>query len=454
MRISIVGTGYVGLTTGIVLAYLGNQVICIDVNENKINDLSHNILPFYEPGLDELFKLSKSNISFTTDFEWAIPRSEVIFITVGTPPLPNGSPNTKYLEDCSNEIGKYLNDHFTVIINKSTVPIGSGNWVENMIFDAFAEKNGYGPKNLFAVVSNPEFLREGSAIADTFYPERIILGTDNQRAIDILQELYAPIIQQSFNPPEFLAKPEGIHSVPFVTTSLISAEMIKYSANTFLALKISFINEIAALTEKVGGDITQIAKGIGLDRRIGPSFLNAGIGWGGSCFGKDICALQSTAKEYGLHMPIVEGAGTVNYQLRNRVVEKIAEDIKIFKGKTIGILGLAFKPDTDDIRDAPSIDIARLFLERGSKIIAHDPIAIENAKRVFPPDTVKFEVYAENVFNNADAVILATEWPQYKELNWVELKDRMKNPLVFDGRNFMDKNMMMTIGYKYMGVGR
>jgi len=454
MRISIVGTGYVGLTTGIVLAFLGNQVTCVDVDSNKINDLNHDVLPFYEPGLEELFKLSKSNLTFTTDFELSIPRSEVIFITVGTPPLSNGNPNTKYLEECSNEIGKYLSGNFTVIVNKSTVPIGSGNWVENIIHDAFADKFGYEPKDFFAVVSNPEFLREGSAIFDTFYPDRIILGTDNQRGIDILYELYAPIIQQSFEPPEFLTKRENISSVPFVITSLISAEMIKYSANAFLALKISFINEIAALTEKVGGDIIQIANGMGLDHRIGSAFLNAGIGWGGSCFGKDTYALQRTASEYSLNMPIVDGLRTVNYRLRNKVVERISDDIKIFKGKTIGILGLAFKPDTDDIRDSPAIEIARLFLERGSKIIAHDPMAIENAKGVFPANAVKFETDPENVFNNADAVILATEWPQYKGLNWVELKARMKNPLVFDGRNFLDKNMMTAIGYKYMGVGR
>ncbi|MDQ1472852.1 MAG: UDPglucose 6-dehydrogenase, partial [Bryobacterales bacterium] len=308
MNIAIIGSGYVGLVTGATSAYLGHQVCFLDVDQKKIDMLRRGESPIYEPGLSELLRLSSSRIRCTTNGAEALPDADVIFITVGTPFQADGSPNMQYVRDCAWEIGQYLDGKYKLIVNKSTVPIGSGNWVESIICDSYKEKNGHLPEGSFSVASNPEFLKEGTALHDTFYPDRIVIGSMDSRAIAVLSELYRPLLNQDFTPPSFLPRPEGFSAAPLVTTDLASAEMIKYAANAFLTVKISFINEMASLAEKVGADVRQISRGIGLDSRIGPRFLQAGLGWGGSCFGKDTSALVCMGNEYGTKLHIVEAA--------------------------------------------------------------------------------------------------------------------------------------------------
>jgi UDPglucose 6-dehydrogenase len=454
MRISIIGTGYVGLTTGVVLAYLGNQVTCIDVDQSKIEGLNNSILPIYEPYLNDLYYLAKNNLAFTSNYCEALPGSEIIFITVDTPTTLDGRVNLESLKNAVYQIGKNLGSNFTVIVNKSTVPIGCGKWVEELLKDIIQNCSGVKQDKSFSVVSNPEFLREGNALIDTFYPERIVIGTDNKRALERLREVYVPIIQQTFTPPSFMPQPTKLQFVPLVSTDIASAELIKYAANSFLALKVSFINEIACISEKVGADILKIAEGIGYDKRIGIEFLNAGIGWGGSCLGKDTAALLTTAKEYGLTITTIEAARTLNYQLRKRLVDKLLDELKILKGKTIGILGLTFKPHTDDLRDAPAIDIIKGLCIRGAKLIVHDPAGMEKFKKNYSDLTVNFALSPENVFEGADAVGLITEWPQYREINWSRVGSLMRNRLIYDGRNFLNKEEIGQFGFKYIGVGR
>jgi len=302
VRVAIIGTGYVGLTTGVALAYLGHQVVGLDVDAEKIARLQRGEIPIYEPHLAELLQLAQANITFTTDYATAIAPAQVVFIAVGTPPLPDGNPDLTYVRQAAQGVGLHLKQAFTVIVNKSTVPIGSGNWVETLIAEALKTRPDAPVQ--FAVASNPEFLREGSALHDTLYPDRVVLGTQEPRALEILHTLYQPILEQTFTPPSFLPRPADVAAVPLITTDVTSAELIKYAANAFLALKISFINEMAQLAERVGADVTQIARGIGLDKRIGTQFLQAGIGWGGSCFGKDTAALIATARDYGLGMAV------------------------------------------------------------------------------------------------------------------------------------------------------
>jgi UDPglucose 6-dehydrogenase len=360
MNVAIIGTGYVGLTTGACLAFLGHDVTCVDVAEDKIAALERGEVPIYEPHLAELIAGARANLRFTTDYSQIIPNAQVVFIAVGTPSSGTGAPNLSYLEAAARQIGTHLAQPYTVVVNKSTVPIGSGNWVGSLVREAVGERVGC----RFAVASNPEFLREGTAIYDSLYADRVVIGTDEERAAEVLYTLYRPVLEQTFQAPSYLPRPEDLGAVPLISTDLASAELIKYSANAFLALKISFINEIGGLAEKVGADITQVAKGMGLDARIGTRFLQAGIGWGGSCFGKDTAALVSTAAEYGLDMPIVKAAREMNRRQRERIVEKLLHELKILKGRTVGLLGLAFKPHTDDLREAPAIEIARKLFER------------------------------------------------------------------------------------------
>ena len=469
MKVLVIGTGYVGLNTGVVLAYLGHHVTCLDLNTQKIDSLKQGVPPIYEPNLETMLTLAYDHLTFTTDYDQAdIPGTDVVFIAVGTPSNKDGSANLEYVSQAARSVGQRLNGNFTVIVNKSTVPIGSGNWVATLIRDAYkdAHKDSSGsvragsnridneslpgkpaqsltpdPYNTparatnYAIASNPEFLRQGSALYDTFYPDRIVLGAEDPRAIDTLTNLYRPILNQDFAAPECLPRPEGFTAVPLVTCDLASAEMIKYAANSFLALKISYINEIAHLAEKVGADITQIARGIGLDSRIGPRFLNAGIGWGGSCFGKDTAALISTACEYNLDMPIITAAREVNYKLREDFVMRAQQELKILKGKTVTILGLAFKPNTDDLRDAPAIDIAKMLLLRGAKVRATDPVAIPNMQNQYPELGIEYFEDAAEAVRDTDAVLLVTEWPIYKKLDWKNILKDGQVKLV-DGRNF------------------
>jgi len=453
MRVTVLGTGYVGLTTAVALAYLGHEVTGLDIDSKKINALKSGELPIFEPHLKELMQLASDRLSFTTEYDEAIPPAEVVFIAVGTPSLPDGSPDLRYIKSAAKEIGRHLSKNFTVIVNKSTVPVGSGNWVESIVRDTLAATNGHLIEGQFAVVSNPEFLREGTALADTLYPDRIVVGADNPRALEVMYNLYKPIIEQTFAAPNFLPRPEGFTAVPFISTDIPSAELTKYAANAILALKISFINEIAQLAEKVGADVTRVAQAIGLDARIGPRFLQAGIGWGGSCFGKDTAALVATAQEYGVPMSIVKAAREVNYRQRARVVEKLQDALKILKGRTIGLLGLAFKPHTDDLRDAPALDIAQKLISRGAKVKAHDPVAINNARRVFPHPDICYCERPEEATEGVDALVLVTEWPEYRELNWAKIRDKMRNALLLDGRNFLNREALMKQGFRYIGMG-
>jgi len=437
----------------VTLAYVGHEVICIDVDAFKLEKLRRGQAPIYEPGLEELLALVREKMHFTEDYAQAIPQADVVFIAVGTPSLPDGNPDLQYLRQAAHSVGAHLGPGFTVVVNKSTVPIGSGNWVESLVQEAYATRNGQKPQGQFAVASNPEFLREGSAIHDSLYPDRVVVGAEDQRALEVLYTLYRPILEQTFTPPSFIPRPEGLQAVPFIATDLTSAELIKYSANAFLALKISFINEIAALAERVGADVTQIAKGIGLDARIGTRFLQAGIGWGGSCFGKDTAALIATAQDYGLSMSIVAAAREVNYRQRERIVEKLLAELKILKGRTIGLLGLAFKPNTDDLRDAPALDIARRLIERGVRVRVHDPVAMEKARREHPHLALHYCETPEEVAEEADALVLVTEWAMYRELPWEEMARRMRRAVLVDGRNFLDRAQMAALGFRYVGIG-
>jgi UDPglucose 6-dehydrogenase len=378
-----------------------------------------------------------------------------VFITVGTPFKADGAPDMQYVKSAAEQIGLNLGDRYTLIVNKSTVPVGSGNWVGTIVRDAFESRNGHRPPNgRFSVASNPEFLREGSALHDTFYADRIVIGSRDPRAIATLAELYQPIQNQDFVPPAFLPRPEGQSAVPVVTTDLASAELIKYAANAFLTVKVSFINEMASLAESVGADIAQISRGIGLDTRIGPRFLQAGIGWGGSCFPKDTSALVSIAQEYGRRVRIVEAAREVNCEQREWIIEKLLRELKILKGASIGILGVAFKPHTDDLRDSPALDIARKLVARGAKVAAHDPVALPRARTQSESPYLTFKERAEEIFKEADAVILATEWPEYKTLNYATLLRSMSSPVFLDGRNLLNPNQMKALGFRYISVGR
>ena len=452
MKVCVIGTGYVGLVTGVCLAEIGHNVICVDKDESKINMLLKGKMPIYEPGLDKLVEknVKKKNLIFSSDVESAIKSQDIIFICVGTPPLPDGSADLTQVEEVAKVIGNNLND-YKIIVNKSTVPIGSGDWV-SMIINDNTNNSHVKSDATFDVVSNPEFLREGTAISDTFFPDRIVLGSSSKSAIDTMKKLYEPIISQKFDLMDISFDPKNSKSIPIVETDLVSAEMIKYAANSFLATKISFINEIANICEKAGADVNMIAYGIGLDSRIGTKFLNAGIGWGGSCFPKDVLALTKIAAEYGLATQLLNSVVNVNNQQRLKVVQKVQETLKIIKGKSIGVLGISFKPNTDDTRDSPPITIMNNLVNLGAKVKAYDPI-VKNT-----PETLNSKVLicgsTEDIFRDSDLLILATEWEEFKDLNYKENGKLMKDMNFIDGRNFLDKDEMISYGFNYLGIGR
>lgn len=381
MRVCVIGTGYVGLVTGVCLAHIGHSVICIDNNEAKVKLMKQGQSPIYEPGLSELMLscMETGKLQFSTDLAAGVNHGEILFIAVGTPPLPTGESDTRYVEAVARGIGENLTtEQDKVIVNKSTVPIGSGDWVRMIVLEGYQQKQTQIKGDTFTltsentpvfdVVSNPEFLREGSAVYDTFNPDRIVLGSNNSQGIELMEKLYQPLVTREFG------EDSSLPPVPVVVTDLSSAEMIKYAANSFLATKISFINEIANICDRVGADVTQVAKGIGLDSRIGSKFLQAGIGWGGSCFPKDVSALIHTAEDYGYQTQVLNAAVNVNQRQRIIVVEKLQQELKILKGKVVGLLGLTFKPDTDDMRDAPALNIIEQLNRLGARVKAYDPI--------------------------------------------------------------------------------
>jgi UDPglucose 6-dehydrogenase len=464
MRVCTIGTGYVGLVTGACLAHIGHDVICVDNNPAKVELMKAGNSPIYEPGLSEIMQtaMSTGRLQFTTDLALGVEHGEILFIAVGTPPLPNGSSDTQYVEAVARGIGQHLTDEYKVIVNKSTVPIGSGDWVKMLVLDGVIERNrelslvGAGvnaqPNRLapqFDVVSNPEFLREGSAIYDTLNPDRIVLGSNSQKAIDLMLKLYAPIIDRQCADPEAVKLP----AVTVLATDLGSAEMIKYAANAFLATKISFINEIANICERVGADVTQVSKGIGLDSRIGNKFLNAGIGWGGSCFPKDLAALINTGSDYGYDAQLLKAAVSVNQNQRTLVIQKLQSSLKILKGKTIGLLGLTFKPDTDDLRDAPALDIISILIELGAKVKAYDPIISPQAATHTHLPNVNLVDSPELLAEDSDAIVLMTEWLEFQQLDYQELAKLMRSPLMIDCRNFLSATELTAAGFQHIGIG-
>jgi UDPglucose 6-dehydrogenase len=437
MRVCVIGTGYVGLVTGVCLSHIGHDVICVDNNEEKVKLMKSGQSPIFEPGLSELMTacIQEGRIEFTTDLAKGVEHGEILFIAVGTPPLPTGESDTRYVEAVARGIGAHLNSGYKVIVNKSTVPIGSGDWVRMIVMDGVAErqltKAGGGvavaePEVTFDVVSNPEFLREGCAIYDTFNPDRIVLGSNSPRAIAMMKELYAPIVARQF------AEDKSGPTVPVVVTDLSSAEMVKYAANAFLATKISFINEVANICDRVGADVNQVAKGIGLDSRIGSKFLQAGIGWGGSCFPKAV---------------------SVNNRQRLIAVEKLQQVLKILKGKTVGLLGLTFKPDTDDMRDAPSLTIIEHLTRLGAKVKAYDPLVSQTGMR-HGLSNVIVETDPERLADGCDALVLVTDWSQFRTLDYAKMATLMTSPILIDGRNYLDQEELEKAGFRYVGIGR
>lgn len=463
MRVCVIGTGYVGLVTGACLAHIGHHVICVDNNEEKVKLMKSGQSPIYEPGLSEIMQAASQAgyLEFTSDLGAGVAHGQILFIAVGTPALPNGESDTRYVEAVARGIGTHLDGGYKVIVNKSTVPIGSGDWVRMIVLDGVVERQkslvpAGGIAELepveaisadFDVVSNPEFLREGSAVYDTFNPDRIVLGSISKRAIAMMQELYAPIVERK------VAEDKSLPPVPVVVTDISSAEMVKYAANAFLATKISFINEVANICDRVGADITQVANGIGLDSRIGSKFLQAGIGWGGSCFPKDVSALVHTADDYGYEAQLLKATISVNHRQRLIAIEKLQQELKILKGKTVGLLGLTFKPDTDDLRDAPALNLIEQLNRLGAKVKAYDPIISQTGMR-HGLSGVIVETDPERLADGCDALVVVTDWEQFRKLDYVKMAKLMNNPVMIDGRNFLDRETLLSAGFRFLGIGR
>ena len=444
MKVTVVGLGYVGTVTAACLVHLGHEAAGVDILPERVELLEQAVVPFSEPGLDALVKegLASGRLSFTTDYAVALAGARCVFICVNTPLLPTGDPDLSQLRSAAESLGRSLPSG-CVVITKSTVPVGSGDWVQMLIEDSIPA----GDRRPFHVVSNPEFLREGSAVEDFFYPDRIVFGGADPEADAVTAELYQPMVDQSF--------PGGrreIAPVPVISTTLQSAEMIKYAANAFLATKISFINEMANICERVGADVNEVARGIGLDSRIGQDFLNAGIGWGGSCFQKDIMALQRTGEEYGYTADLLTATVEVNRRQRLLVIQKLQTALKILKGKRIVLLGLSFKPHTDDLRDAPSLTIIQRLQAAGCKVLAVDPIV-----QTLPHDfNGKVEIFSDpyDALRGADAAVLVTEWPEFLELDLAEVAKVMRAPVLVDGRNALDPAAARAAGLTYIAIGR
>ena len=430
MNICVVGAGYVGLVTGTVFADLGNEVTCVDKLGGKINALRAGRMPIYEPGLEEMVARNTADgrLSFTTDLASAVRRAEIVFIAVGTPPKADGDTDLSAVEEAAKGIGAAM-DRYMVVVNKSTVPVGTGDFVRDVILRYQTQRVP------FDVVSNPEFLREGSAIEDTLRPDRIVIGAPSPQVAMTLLELYAPLER------------------PMIITDVPSAEMIKYASNAFLATKISFANAIANLCELAGADVTQVMKGVGLDARVGPAFLAAGLGYGGSCFPKDTDSLIHTASTLGYDFALLRAVVEVNRGRASHFVEAISKALSPLDGKIIAVLGVAFKPNTDDMREAKSIEVVAELLRLGATVRAYDPVALDNARAVFPPGVL----YCDSSYEaaaGADAIALVTEWNEFKFLNLERVRQVMRRPVIFDGRNVWEPERMRRLGFEYHSVGR
>src|SRR5215216_2929920 len=456
----VVGIGYVGLVTGATLSHLGHRVTCVDRDEERIRALKSGRLPFYEPNLEELVSqgVSAERLSFVDPAGLAglLGETAVIFIAVDTPQNGDGSANLSSVAAIARDIGRSLSGAPLrkcplLVVNKSTVPVGSGDYVSTLIQEGLEEAEGSKAREAsFLVASNPEFLREGSACYDSFFPDRIVVGANSREAMDTLRVLYEPIIEQSF-PTELDPRPKV--AVPFVTTDLASAEMIKYASNAFLATKISFVNEISNLCELVGADISEVAYGIGLDGRVGPRFLSAGLGWGGSCFPKDVAALRATAREYEHETPLLDAATAVNERQRKMVIHKLQRDLHSLKGKRVALLGLSFKPNTDDLRGAPSLAITGALTALGARVVGYDPVAGKAAAKLAPDIRAVFDPY--EALRGAHAAVVVTEWEEVRGLDPKKAASLMRDPkLIVDGRNALDASASREAGLLYRGFGR
>jgi UDPglucose 6-dehydrogenase len=429
MKIAVLGTGYVGLSTGVCLSQIGHQVTCLDINEQKIDQLRNGISPIYEPGLEELLttNMAAGKLKFTTSQPESLADAEIIIVAVGTPQGDDGAADLSYLVQAAKDISSYIN-HDTIIVIKSTVPVGTNDFIKKMIEDHC----GFPVK----MVSNPEFLRQGSAMEDTLKADRIIIGAENKEAASKIQEMYRPL------------------NVEVIVTSTKSAEMIKYASNAFLATKISYINEIANLCEAVGADVQDVARGMGKDNRIGEAFLNAGIGYGGSCFPKDVKALLHTAGVNGVKFPLLKETIAVNDFQREVLVTKALKRFGGLKGKKIAMLGLAFKPETDDMREAPSIPIAAALTKYGAEVVAYDPVATDNARKIIG-DSIKYAGSIDEAVYEADAVLILTEWKEVKGIDVAEMLAKMKEPIIFDGRNCLPEERIRACGsVEYYPIGK
>ncbi len=431
--ICVIGTGYVGLVTGTCLADMGNQVTCVDIIAEKIEKLKSGVLPIYEPGLGELVErnVQAERLHFTTSYTEGLNNAEFIFIAVGTPTGQDGQgADLQYVESAARAIAQHL-DHYAVIINKSTVPVGTGDIVANVV-----RQNLKHPDVRFSVVSNPEFLREGAAVQDFLHPDRVVLGSTEPEAARLVAELYLPL------------------RAPLVLTDIYTAEMIKYASNAFLATKISFINEIARICERLGADVKEVAAGMGYDKRIGRAFLDAGLGYGGSCFPKDVKALAHMGDEAGLHPQLLNAVMEINQDQRRLVIDKLVSLLGGLRGMTVGILGLAFKPNTDDMRDAPAIDIIRWLLGQGATVRTYDPVAMESAQQVLQGLDVTYCKTSYEVAEGSDALVIVTEWNEFKSLNMYRIHGSMRRPVIIDGRNVYEPAEMQRLGFVYRGMGR
>lgn len=436
MKIAVVGTGYVGLVTGTCFAEVGLNVVCIDIDKRKIENLKNGILPIYEPGLDEMVKrnFDKGRLSFSTDLKESIKECEAAFIAVGTPPDEDGSADLKYVLGVASEIGTYMEDYL-VVVTKSTVPVGTAKKVKVAVSEALAKR---GSSLGFDVASNPEFLKEGAAIDDFMKPDRIVIGVESERAEDVMSRLYKPFL---------------LNGHPCIFMDIPSAEMTKYAANSMLATKISFMNDIANLCEIMGADVNMVRKGIGSDSRIGHKFIYPGIGYGGSCFPKDVKALIKTADENGYTMQVLKSVESVNDAQKLRMYQKLKNYFKDLKGKKVALWGLSFKPKTDDMREAPSLVLIEQLLEAGVEIVAYDPVAMHEAERIIGNKIV----YSEDQYGaleGANALVIVTEWPEFRSPDFDKISSMLKNKVVFDGRNIYEPEEMKALGYHYECIGR
>jgi len=432
MHIAVIGTGYVGLVTGACFAEFGVDVTCVDVDSEKVDKLNRGVIPIYEPGLDKIVEknVAAGRLHFTTDIKTAVEGALVVFMAVGTPPQEDGSPDMSYYRQAAKDVAEAING-YKVLVTKSTVPVGTGEWLRQFVRANLTVETDFG------VASNPEFLREGAAIEDFMRPDRVVIGSNEERAIDVMKDLYRPLY---------------LIETPIVITSLEAAELIKYAANAFLATKITFINEIANLCDAIGCDVHDVARGMGMDNRIGRKFLHPGPGYGGSCFPKDTRALTTVADKFGVETRIVDAVVEANERQRDAMIPKIEKLVGGLNGKTVGVLGLSFKPETDDMRESPATDIINEMVKRGATVKAYDPVAMSEARHYLPE--IEYAVDEYDAIAGADILVIITEWNQFRALDMEKVRGLLRSPKVADLRNIYEPKDMREMGFEYVGVGR